>query len=99
MIGLVMPWNIPELLDTVELTTSEKNYRTMLHSTVGRDEEAEAKALHAVIDRGVDGIIWLPVNPTKAYTEVKERIRDHGIRVVYLERPLLERPDTHDAVK
>ena len=70
LIGLVTPWNVPELIDTVELAIREKNYRTMLQFTVRRDETAEAEALHAAIDRGVDGIIWLPANPAHPNQEV-----------------------------
>ena len=99
LIGLVTPWNVPELIDTIELATNKRDYRTMLQFTVRRDQRAEEKALHAAIDRGVDGIIWLPADPGKADSNVLERIRDLGIRVVFLERALLDCPFDYDLVK
>ena len=99
LIGMVTPWNVPELIETVEYATSGKGYRTMLQFTLGRDAKEEVEALHAAIDRGVDGIIWLPAYPANSNPDILARIRDSGVRVVFLERPLRECPFSHDAVK
>jgi LacI family transcriptional regulator len=96
LIGLVTPWNVPELLDSLEMQTRNRGYRTMLQFTYRRDREAEREAILSAADRRVDGMLWLPAFPEEDYGDVLEMMRTCRIETVFLEWPLRSISETFD---
>ncbi len=60
MIGLMLPWNEPEIMDNIERLVSANGYKLMLQFTAYPRKGAELDALKSFLDWNVDGIIWEP---------------------------------------
>jgi LacI family transcriptional regulator len=88
IIGLVLPWDNPELMDKVEEIASEKGYKVMVQFTASPRSGKEVEALEALMDWNVDGIIWLPYGDVAEYRDVLDKIAKSKIKMVFLQRPL-----------
>lgn len=88
IIGLVLPWDNPELMDKVEAVASEKGYKVMVQFTASPRKGKEIEALEALTDWNVDGIIWLPYGDASLYKVVLDKIARSDIKMVFLQRQL-----------
>lgn len=88
LLGLVVPWNTPELLDRAEEEANKADFGMMIQFTLRRDPEAERRALALALERRIDGLVWLPADPLSNYGEIFQQIRDTGTHVVMLEWPV-----------
>lgn len=88
LLGLVVPWNTPELLDAAEQEANDADFGMMIQFTLRRDPEAERRALALAMERRVDGLIWLPADPISQYDDVFQQIRDTNTHIVMLEWPV-----------
>lgn len=89
LIALVIPWNIPELMDSAERVCRQYQYNIMIQFTPEPEIEAELQVIRNVLQRRVDGLIWMPSkSSSEYYKEVKEQIAHTGIQVVFLETGL-----------
>jgi LacI family transcriptional regulator len=94
-LGLIMPYNVPELMDTAEQVATGLGYTLQIQFTYQPDVAAEERALQAVLERRVDGIIWQPTGLVESYDKLLPQIRNSGVALVLLERSLpgLEQAD------
>lgn len=88
LLGLVVPWNTPELLDTAEQEANNADFGMMIQFTLRRDPEAESRALALALERRVDGLVWLPADPLSHYGDIFQQIRDTDTHIVMLEWPV-----------
>jgi DNA-binding LacI/PurR family transcriptional regulator len=88
IIGLVLPWDNPELMDKVEAIASDKGYKVMVQFTASPRSGKEIEALEALMDWNVDGIIWLPYGNVEIYKGILDKIAQSDIKMVFLQRPL-----------
>ena len=88
IIGLVVPWNTPELLDTAELEAKRLGFGMMIQFTQNLDTVAERRALNDALESRVDGLIWLPSDPSSDYKSLVQKIRSTNTHVVLLESPV-----------
>jgi len=88
LLGLVLPWDNPEMMDRVEARADELGYRVMIQFTSNPKENREAKALQALLDWHADGIIWMPYGKVGEYREIIGKIADSGSELVLLQREL-----------
>ncbi len=87
MIGLMLPWNQPEVMDNIERLVSASGYKLMLQFTAHPREGAELEALKSFLDWNVDGIIWEPSSVTHDdFLPELNRIQRKGPPLVLLER-------------
>jgi LacI family transcriptional regulator len=88
LLGLVVPWNTPELLDRAEEEANKADFGMMIQFTLRRDPEAERRALALALERRVDGLVWLPADPLSHYGDLFQQIRDTDTHIVMLEWPV-----------
>ncbi len=98
LIVLIVPWNCPELVDTIERTARMKNYQVMISQTPEPAEDVEIKALQSALDWQPDGIIWLPYGEAENYEDIIPQIRSWGGKIVFLHHGLSNLDDM-DIVK
>ncbi len=68
-VGLIMPWNIPELMDTVEIELAKRHIGLSVQFSPMPCHETELNALKIAVQQNVDGLIWEP-NTIKSLDEV-----------------------------
>ncbi len=86
LISLIIPWNTPELMDSMERTAHKLGYATMIQFTPEPNKEAEKLALKAALERRADGIIWMPYySSLELYTEFIELAKRTHTKIVLLE--------------
>jgi DNA-binding LacI/PurR family transcriptional regulator len=68
-VGLIIPWNIPELMDTVETELVKRRIGLSVQFSPMPCREAELSALKIAVEQNVDGLIWEP-NTIKSLDEV-----------------------------
>ncbi len=89
MIGLMLPWNQPEVMDHIEHLVSASGYKLMLQFTAHPREGAELDALKSFLDWNVDGIIWEPSCVTHDdFLPELDRIQRKGPQLVMLQREI-----------
>jgi LacI family transcriptional regulator len=88
LLGLVVPWNTPELLDRAEDQANKADFGMMIQFTLRRDPEAERRALALALERRVDGLVWLQADPLSNYEEIFQQIRDTDTHMVMMEWPV-----------
>lgn len=87
LIGLMLPWNEPEVMDCVERAASENGYKLLLQFTAHPRPGIELEALRSFLDWNVDGILWEPSFMTgDDFQPLLKRIRKSGPPLVMLER-------------
>lgn len=91
-IGLVMPFNVPELLDTAQQIANAADHSFVPQFTFKPDPAAERRAILSLLEHRVDGFIWQPSAEADAYGDLLEMIRNSGTHLMYLERRLSELP-------
>lgn len=91
LLGLMLPWNEPEVMDCVERTASENGYKLLLQFTAHPRPGIELEALRSFLDWNVDGILWEPSFMTgDDFRPLLRRIRQNGPPLVMLERRMPE---------
>jgi DNA-binding LacI/PurR family transcriptional regulator len=85
LLSLILPWNVPELMDVAERTAHEAGYRLMVQFTPTPDRETEIRSLTIAMEQRVDGIIWLPTGASEEYTKILQQLRAVRTPVVLLE--------------
>ncbi len=85
LIGIIIPYNQPELLDSIKSATIHNDYRTILEFSSMPDSDDNIKSLLNVLEYQVDGIIWLPAFP-KVPSKVEAALKRSGTPIVFLER-------------
>ena len=88
MIGLILPWDIPEAMDTINLEAAKAGYKVLTLFTHAPDNSREIEALDAVLAWQVDGLIWLPYAESHAYQKQIEHFRERSLPIVFLQRKL-----------
>ncbi len=87
LIGLMLPWNEPEVMDCVERVASENGYKLLIQFTAYPRAGLELEALRSFLDWNVDGIIWEPSGMTDDdFRPLIKTIREDGPPLVMLER-------------
>lgn len=93
LLSLILPWNNPELMDTVEQEAFRHGFRVMVNFTTHPDASREISTLDYALDWHVDGIIWLPFADIESYPpRLLERLRDSNVKTIFLQRRLPEMP-------
>jgi len=92
MIGLILPWDIPEAMDIINLEAAKAGYRVLTLFTHAPDSSRETEALDAVLAWQVDGLIWLPFAEPDAYRKQIEQFRERSLPIVFLQRKLVDVP-------
>jgi len=94
LVSMILPWNIPELMDTGQRTAKNAGYNMMVQFTPTPDPAMEARELMAALERRVDGIVWMPARyqDSAIRTEAVEQIKRTRTRLVLLETGLQELP-------
>ncbi len=90
LIGLVIPWNNPELLDGLQQHCQGQGFATMLEFTPHPDLDAEERAITSAIERRVDGLLWMPADGRRDYAKQVQMLRQAEIPTVLLENKLLD---------
>ena len=88
MIALILPWDIPEAMDIINLEAAKAGYRVLTLFTHAPDSSREIEALDAVLAWQVDGLIWLPYAEPDAYQKQIEHFRERSLPIVFLQRKL-----------
>lgn len=83
-LGLVIPYNEVELMDAAERTASDLGYTIMIQFTQKPDLDLERKAVFAALEHRVDGLIWQPSQPTRAYGGLVTRLAGLQSPIVFL---------------
>lgn len=87
LLGLMLPWNEPEVMDCVERVASENGYKILIQFTAHPRAGLELEALHSFLDWNVDGILWEPSFMTDDdFQPLLDTIRREGPPLVMLER-------------
>ena len=60
VMGLILPWNVPELMDTIERECAREGVDLLVQFTPEPDSELEQKALDVMLQHQVDFLIWEP---------------------------------------
>lgn len=92
-LALVVPYNEVELMDVAERTASELGFSIMIQFTHKPDLNLERKAVCSAIEHRVDGLIWQPSQPTRAYASLLPHLAGFQRNVVFLEHRLRRLPD------
>ncbi len=93
LLSLIIPWNNPELMDTVEQEAYRHGFRVMVNFTTHPDASREISNLDYALDWHVDGIIWLPFSNIENYPErLLNRLQNSNVKIVFLQRRLPELP-------
>ncbi len=91
MIGLMLPWNEPQVMDQIERMVSANGYKLMLQFTAHPREGAELDALKSFLDWNVGGIIWESSGVYEPDCKaVLKEIRKSHIPLVFLERAIVD---------
>ncbi len=93
LIVLVVPWNCPELVDSIETKVREVDFQLMISQTPLPIKGAEEKALMAALDWQPDGIIWMPSTADSEYKNIIQHIKAWHGKVVLLHHKLKSLPD------
>ncbi len=88
LLGLVMPFNDPGIIDGIEQLAQARGYSTMIQFTPMPDPQTELRALRAAVERRVDGLIWQSAQPYAVSGAVLELLRRADMPVVLLQYPL-----------
>lgn len=95
LLSLIIPWNNPELMDTVEQEAYRHGFRLMVNFTTSPDANREIAHLDNALDWHVDGIIWLPFANLENYPErLIKRLKTSNAKLIFLQRRLSELPGT-----
>ncbi len=87
LLGLMLPWNEPEIMDCIERVASENGYKLLIQFTAHPRAGMEMEALRSFIDWNVDGIIWEPSSMTNDdFLPLLKKIKQEGPPLVMLER-------------
>lgn len=87
LLGLMLPWNEPEVMDCVERVASENGYKILIQFTAQPRSGIELEALRSFLDWNVDGILWEPSFMTEDdFLPLLDTIRREGPPLVMLER-------------
>ncbi|MFA6816594.1 MAG: LacI family DNA-binding transcriptional regulator [Lentisphaeria bacterium] len=87
LLGLMLPWNEPEVMDCVERVASENGYKILIQFTAHPRAGLELEGLHSFLDWNVDGILWEPSFMTNDdFQPLLDTIRREGPPLVMLER-------------
>lgn len=94
-LGVVIPWNTPELMDGAVLEAKQHGYTLSIHFTYSPDADAELNALRRVITQRLDGLLWLAPNAvmTKSYAWAIEQLRQSSIQTVFFNHALADMPE------
>ncbi|MDD2711050.1 MAG: LacI family DNA-binding transcriptional regulator [Verrucomicrobiae bacterium] len=84
LLSLIVPWNIPELMDYTERIATDHGYALLAQFTPEPDEKVEQRALSLAIEHRVDGILWMPSANRPFYPKVTVQIHRLGIPLVLL---------------
>lgn len=60
LLSLILPFNIPELMDTAQQAARQAGYGLMMQFTPRPEAGMERAELLAALERRVDGILWMP---------------------------------------
>ena len=93
LLSMVIPFNDPGMMDTVEQTAQELGYSLMVQFTPSPDVRAEHAAIQAALERRVDGIIWQPASPGNVPKDIVGMLESADTNVVLLQSPEKELPD------
>lgn len=87
LLGLIMPWNVQELMDVAEVTAKKFGYRLMVQFTFSPDVHVEKQSLMAAMDYRMDGVVWMPTPQTdrSQCQEVLKKFQMQHTPVVLLE--------------
>ncbi len=91
-LGMVVPWNTPEVLDVAEMEAKKHGYSLSIHFT-DTDLDAERQALRHTISQRVDGLIWLPSDTAWEYKHTIDQLQQAGVRTAFLEVALPGLPE------
>ena len=87
MLGMVLPWNNVEITDSAVTYANKNKYGLMSLFSAVDSENSEKKCIESLIERMVDGIIFLPQqNPAEDYAHILSMIRRENIKVVVIDR-------------
>lgn len=92
MLSLVTPWNIVELMDVAEAEARRSGYCMMVNIAPLPDADAERRVVQSVLERRVDGLIWMPGNSAEIDGNLARQIRQSNTRTVLLEEGLATVP-------
>lgn len=85
VLAVVIPFNDPGVLDTVERIAQELGYAVLVQFSPEPNEQAEARALESVIARRVDGIIWQPCSTLGMSDDRLSMLNDAKMPVVQVQ--------------
>lgn len=87
LIGLMLPWNEPEVMDNIERIVSENGYKLLIQFTAHPRPGMEQAALQSFLSWNVEGIIWEPSSLENASClPLLERIHKEKRPLILLER-------------
>ncbi len=93
LIGLILPWNAPETIDTIEHSAHLEGYKLLLQFTGSPASGREAEALYSMLDWNVDGILWEPSAIAEGCAAPLAEVLSRGMPLVFLERTVND-PET-----
>ncbi len=87
VLGMILPWNNVEITDAAVTSATSNSYGLMSLFSSSNSEGGERACIESLIERMVDGIIFLPKqNPEEDYGQMLSMIRSAGVKVVLIDR-------------
>ena len=95
LLSLILPWNIPEIMDVAELTAKKYGFRLMVQFTFSPDVNVEKQSLMAAMEYRMDGVVWMPTPQTDRCQcrEVLRKFQTRHIPIILLEAQRKVFPD------
>jgi len=85
LLSLVLPYNIPELMDVAERTAEQNGYAMMVQYTPTPSHAIQHRDLLAALERRVDGILWMASNCGSDHQQLIASMKQAGTWPVLLE--------------
>ncbi len=87
VIGMILPWSNIEIIDSAVTSSVANGYGLMSLFSSSNLQGGERACIESLIERMVDGIIFLPKqDPKEDYSQMLSIIRSAGIKVVLIDR-------------
>ena len=87
LLGLMLPWNEPEVMDSIERIASENGFKLLIQFTAHPRSGMEQAALQSFLNWNVEGIIWEPSSSDDAsFLPLLDKIKKEKRSLVMLER-------------
>ena len=87
LLGLMLPWNEPEVMDSIERIASENGFKLLIQFTAHPRSGMEQAALQSFLNWNVEGIIWEPSSSDDAsFLPLLDKFKKEKRSLVMLER-------------